>query len=89
MDVRFEGKTYRVSRHAEKRMGERGMTMAMLQLALDEPEITYDSTKFTGQRRVVKGEFVVTLDLTRRTIPTLFFHGRLDTVTYAREHGRP
>ena len=87
MEVMFEGVTYRVTRHAFERMAVRGMTLALLQLTLREPDMTYNSGKFAGQRRVVKGEFVVTLDTTRRTIPTVFFNGRRDTETFNRERG--
>lgn len=69
---------FTLSRHAAERMNDRGLTMAALIDILLNPAITYESSKFPGQMRYVKGDYCVCVDPVRKTIPTLFYNGRLD-----------
>lgn len=69
---------FTITRHAQERMEKRGMTLAILADILQNPAITYESGKFPGQMRYVKGDYCVCVDPIRKVIPTLFYNGRLD-----------
>lgn len=69
---------FTLSKHAIDRMTDRGMTMETLIDILLNPSVTYESNKFPGQMRYVKGDYCVCVDPIRKTIPTLFYNGRLD-----------
>lgn len=78
MNFRFE--TLRITQHAQDRLHDRGFTAQAIKDALDSPDLTYAAKddRYPGQYRVVKGPMVVVVDSVRRSIPTVFFHGKTD-----------
>jgi hypothetical protein len=82
METNFRPEEFRVTKHAQERVAQRGFTMAMLFAALRDPEKVYESKKFAGQLRVVAGEMCLCVDPAKKMIVTVFFDQRLDEVNY-------
>lgn len=74
----FRIENLRITNHVLKRIQDRQFTMALLVAAVEHPDYSYDSKKFPGQVRLVKGDICVTVDTIRKSIPTAFYNGRLD-----------
>lgn len=78
MQRRFRRDELRITRHVLDRIKKREFTLDMLYAALENAEYTYESKKYPGQLRLVKGDMCVAVDTIRRSVPTAFFNGRLD-----------
>jgi len=74
-----------VSEHAKQRLAERGFTLEALRTALAEPEMVYAAKddRYPNQYRLVRQGMVAVVNVARRTVPTVFFHGTTD---YRSEH---
>jgi hypothetical protein len=83
LNLRFEDLF--ISGHARQRIAERGFALSAIRDAIENPEMTYagKDDRYPNQYRYVKGEIVVVVDTKRRSVPTVFFHGRTD---YRGEH---
>lgn len=68
----------KVSRHAAERAKQRGTSLAALINVVLDPSLVYESKKFPGQMRYVKGDYCVAFDPKTMVIITVFYNGRLD-----------
>lgn len=80
MQTNFNPNRIRYSKHARKRVEERGFTMAALHAVLLNPESVYEAHKaeYKGQLRINGNGMSISFDPSTQTVITVFFNGMLD-----------
>jgi hypothetical protein len=76
--IRFED--VHITRHAQQRLADRGFALEALRAALEQPEMVYAAKddRYPNQYRLVRNGMVAVVDVARRIVPTVFFHGTTD-----------
>jgi hypothetical protein len=78
MQTTFNPDIIDTSRHARKRLSERGFTQEVLDEVLANPESVYAAHKFPGQLRIQGKGMSIAFDPETQTVVTVFFNTTLD-----------